>query len=152
MPDESDAFRAYVAHLGLEHKQLRDCLRQIEQQWQILNTSADPTDVLAQIRQSLNKLRADLAQHFRQEEVGGCLDEAVAHQPRFSHEVAGLIGQHSDLLGQLDRLIQGLSSFSHEDVSWSDRDVEFRHFADTLRAHEAAENRIMEECFGIEVE
>ena len=124
----------------------------IEQLWLLLRQRPDPADVLDQVAESLEALRAELAHHFAEEEAGGCLEEAVAHQPSLSHEVTRLEREHPEILRQMDRLLQRLSELSHIDKSVREIEGDFRGLASKLQDHEAAENRILEESFGIQAE
>ena len=56
------------------------------------------------------------------------------------------------LLGQLDRLIGRTRVFSRLGKSTDKIKQDFQRIAKQLHAHEAAEHRILEQGFGIEVE
>ena len=152
MADDFQESLAYVMHMRAEHKRLRECLHLIEQQWTLQHQRPRAADAISQVLDSLQALRAELAHHFEEEESGGCIEEAVSHQASLSHEAIRLEHEHPELLGQLDRLIERLRALSRSGGSTDKIKQEFRRFAEQLHAHEAAENRILERSFGIEVE
>ena len=152
MADPPEDFLAYATHLREEHHRLGDRLRRVEGQWASLPEQPDAAAAAAQLLEGVKELRAELAHHFEEEESGGCLEEAVTRRPSLSHEATRLEHEHAELLAQLDRLIETLGGPQHSLASLQAREAEFRGLAKQLRAHEAAENHILEECFGIEVE
>jgi hypothetical protein len=101
---------------------------------------------------SLQALRAELAHHFEEEESGGCMEEAVSHEPHLGPEATRLVREHPELLAQMDRLIKGLRALVRLTASADEVEQDFRNFTEKLLAHEAAENRVLKEGFGIDVE
>jgi iron-sulfur cluster repair protein YtfE (RIC family) len=152
MANDSQEYLAYITHIRAEHKRLREYLHLIEQQWTLHHQRPPAADAASEVLNSLQALRAELAHHFEEEESGGCLEEAVSHQPSLSHEATRLEHKHPELLGQLDRLIERFRALSRPGGSTDKIKQEFRRFAEQLHDHEAAENRILEQSFGIEVE
>jgi len=111
------------------------------------------TDWLPSLIDGLEALRREAAQHFHEEEMGGCLEEAVAHCPRLSHELTQAEKEQRELLANLDELIadaRRLRLPSLRDVQLLGQDV--RTVVRKLRAHEAVENRIIEHGFSISLE
>jgi iron-sulfur cluster repair protein YtfE (RIC family) len=152
MSHNSGEFVAYVVHLRTEHRRLHDWLLSIKRQWPLIGRHSADRAALLKLMGGLIALRAELAHHFEEEESGGCLEEAVSHQPSLSHDVHQLEHEHPELLKRLDRLIEQVREFSFSEDHATTIEQEFRQFADELRAHELAENRILEESFGIQVE
>ncbi len=152
MTDNFEDYRGYVTHLRQEHRRLADCLHRIEQQWLLLDRHPDPAAYMKQISDSLRALRAELAHHFVEEETGGCLEEAVTHQPSLSHEVTRLEHEHPALLAQMDRLIEKLELPNRPAGVRREIETEFQAFTQSLLAHEAAEDRVVEQSFGMTVE
>ena len=147
MADDSQEFLAYLTHLRAEHRELDKRLRRIEREW-----TDRPSKAVPQVILDLQTLRLDLAHHFEEEESGGCLDEAVSRQPSLGHEADRLQREHPELLKQLDRPIEMLKGRTQPDERANKAKEEFRHFAEALHAHEAAENRILEQSFGVDLE
>ena len=151
MINDSEEFIAYLTHLRAEHRRLREFLREIEQHWtehEVVRLS----ELESRVIRKLEGLRAELAHHFEEEESGGCLDEAVARQPSLGQAADRLEQEHPALLKQLGQLIAQLKAASQAIQSLDDAKESFRRFSEQLEAHESAENRILEESFGIEVE
>ena len=152
MSSESEEYLAYMTHMRAEHKRLRECVLRIEEQWPFQHEPPRQPDVSPLVIESLGALRADLAHHFEEEESGGCLEEAVSRQPNLSRDANRLEHEHPELLEQIDRMIEGLQALSRPAASTAKIKQDFRAFTEKLLAHEAAENRILKESFGIEVD
>jgi hypothetical protein len=152
MSNENDEYFAYITHMRDEHTRLREFVQDIEQRWVLAHQRAGAANVIPQVIESLETLRAELAHHFEEEESGACLEEAVVHRPSLSHEATRLEQEHPELLREADRLIEELRAKSQSGESADNVKQKFRVFAEQLHAHEAAENRILEESFGIECE
>lgn len=147
--EEDELYLAYVTQLESEHRHVKQCLARIEQQLQRCRQgprSAAGTDELIS---SLTDLRAELAHHFAEEEAGGCMDEAVSHTPRLGPEAVDLEREERKSLMLLDRLIDKLQT-APESIKKVQK--EYRRLVQRICEHEAAESRIMEEGFGMDVD
>ena len=132
--------RVFVDHMRIEHSHLDSAVQKIEAD---LHEKPDS----AQVRGALVQLRDTVARHFDEEEAGGCLEEAACRCPSLAHDVTLIEREHPEMLKRLDQLIaratQGCDGNSNVGFVES-----FARFATTLRAHEAAETRILEQAFG----
>lgn len=146
---ESEAYFAYITHLRGEHRQLKTCLEDVEQAWKGLRRTRSLSRGLDELISSLGGLRAVLAHHLTEEEGGGCVEEAVAHAPQLSHEVTELEHQDPGMLEQLDELIDQLR-LTTRSVRKLEKD--YRRLAKQISDHAAAESRIVEKSFGMEVD
>jgi len=139
----------YVDHLLAEHRRLDRLVSQTLAalpNWE----APDSTDWLPAMMAGLTAMRQELAQHFREEEAGGCLEEAVAHCPALSLDVNRAAAEHSHLLGDLDELLVRCRKL----IRPTDRDAhilgqELRAVVDKLHAHEAQEDQIIQRGFGV---
>jgi hemerythrin len=142
--------RPYIDHLQVEHRRLHHMIQQARAAV-IQNSSPDRDATVADILRILRNMRQELAHHFTEEEAGGCMDEAVSHCPRLAAEVERIEAEHPDLLAQLDGLIVEAADL---DKSVKHR-VAFENAFDNLcrqiHAHEAAENSILRQGFGSNV-
>lgn len=143
--------RPYVDHLIAEHRRLHAMLHQARSS--IVHSGGPDRDVsVDDIVRVLRNIRGELEHHFTEEEAGGCLDEAVSRCPRLSAEVKRIEAEHPELLLEIDRLIaQALDS----EQSVAHLVTMQRGFDDLCRqlcAHEAAENRILRQGFGTNLE
>lgn len=93
-----DRCQGYMRHMDEQHKRLNQELRRLHDEVQ----GGAPR---AAILSDLEALRRDLAAHFREEEEGGCLEEAVSRCPSLAHEVRMIEAEHRELLAQLDAMI-----------------------------------------------
>ena len=148
MQEDLEKYRALAIHLTAEHRRIAQCLRHVEQQLQLF--SADSPGTLAGVIQDLTQLRTELSKHFDEEESGGCLEEAVIHHPASSAEASRVVHEHPQMLADLDSLIEKFTSSGGADRALGEIRSEFEQFAKRLRAHEAAETRIFQTCFGTE--
>ena len=76
----------YVEHLVTEHHRLEHLIRRTLASlpdWDAPNSGRWLPALLA----GLEAIRHEADQHFREEEMGGCLEEAVAHCPSLSGEL-----------------------------------------------------------------
>jgi hypothetical protein len=142
--------RPYVDHLLAEHRRLHAMLHQARAS--IVQSGSPDRDASAEdIVRILRHIRGELEHHFAEEEAGGCLDEAVSRCPRLSAEVKRIEAEHPELLLEIDRLVaQALDSEpSVAHVVALERG--FDHLCRQLCAHEAAENGILRQAFGVNV-
>jgi hypothetical protein len=142
--------QGYFVHLRLEHRKLEGVLQRIKLTW---FTPDDDNQVQSQapsLSDVLQTLRSNLAEHFAEEQEGGCLEEAVCRCPRLGPEANRIESEHTVLLAELDGLIR--RSQSEVGDSQSGGQTRFDLFAARLHAHEAAENHILEVAFGLEAE
>jgi iron-sulfur cluster repair protein YtfE (RIC family) len=143
---------AYVTHMRAKHDRLRECIQLIELKWAPQVDPLRTANNTSQVLDGLQKLRAELAHHFEEEESGGCVEEAVSHQVSLCDKMTELEHEHSTLLEGLDQLIDHLQACSPSDDSTDKVKQEFQRFAKQLHDHESAENFILEQSFGIEVD
>lgn len=141
----------YVAHMRLEHRRLNEMVLKIEAKLpKAAQTEPAAVDV-SQLLPLLTALRDELASHFNEEERGGCLEEAACRCPSLGQEVTSVLHEHPALVADLERIIAAIGAPSSAARS---REIhqEFEGFAAALRAHEEAEDHILESGFGAAVE
>src|SRR5437879_4637587 len=92
---------AYVQRLLAEHRRLERLIHHT------LAAVVEPTagQWLPCLLEGLLAIRQEVAQHFHEEEIGGCLEEAVAHCPRLSHDLKQAEKEQCELLANFDDLI-----------------------------------------------
>lgn len=142
----------YVEHLVTEHHRLEQLIHRTLAalpDWETPHTA----HWLPPLIEGLEAIRREAAQHFHEEEMGGCLEEAVAHCPSLSRELTRAEKEHRELLADLDELI----ARAHQLHAPSVRDAqifsqELRAVIHKLRVHEAAENHIIEHGFAVSLE
>jgi hypothetical protein len=93
-------------------------------------------------------LRDELAQHFAEEEAGGCIEEAVCRCPRLASEARHVERQHPVLLDELDGVIALARVLQPGRVGRQTLLNEFDEFAANLKKHESAEDHILQVGFG----
>lgn len=143
---------AYAHHLLGEHRRVHALLDRIEQQWARTPDELRQAETIADLRESVNRLRDEVAAHFAEEEAGGVLEEAASRHPELGREEMRLEDDHAALLGELDRILAGMQTATQVGVLPGDLKQAFKDFVHRLKAHEAAENRVIEQGFGIEIQ
>jgi iron-sulfur cluster repair protein YtfE (RIC family) len=136
---------AYLEHLQAEHHRLNCALLEIRHQFAELNRSTQPPDGLAELTKRLEDLLKELRSHFAEEEEGGCLEEAVARCPSLGPQTKDLMGEHPQLARALEQLLAAMKDRAANQEAWQ---KQFEAFATDLRAHECAENRLLQTALG----
>lgn len=150
MQADFDECRAYVTHVLTEHQRLHALLDDARST--IAQTRADGKNQSSEVVQVLRQIRGELQQHFTEEEEGGCLDEAVSRLPRLAAEVDRIEAEHPDLLRRLDRLIEMASDSEKMTKDRPLFDQELNNFYQGIHAHEGAENRLLQQGFGMTID
>jgi hypothetical protein len=114
------------------------------------SAATNPPQFIARLIGNLNRLRTAVADHFEEEESGGCLDEAVLRLPALTACAGRLLSQHAGLLAEIAWMINRLEHAPVSRPMLEEVRRRFRRFANCLRANEAAEDSILEESFGEE--
>jgi hypothetical protein len=145
----NDCKFVYVDHMLAEHRRLDQLVRRTMASipgWE----EADAAGWLPRMQAGLQEIRTELAHHFRKEEEGGCLEEAVARCPQLSVDVGHIEAEHRELLASLDDLIGRCRTLGATTAAQAQvLDAEFRAVVHKLRAHEARENRVMQRGFNV---
>ena len=142
--------RPYIDHLLSEHRRLHKLIHQAR--ISIVQSGGPDGDESYQgVVQILRNLRGELQNHFAEEEAGGCLDEAVSRCPRLSPDAKRLECEHADLLAEVDRLIAEAADSDAHVESRVTLQRDFDSLCRQLHAHEAAENDLLRQGFGANV-
>jgi hypothetical protein len=143
--NDSDASQAYVEYLHHEHMRLNNRLVQIEHE--LAGWAERPDEVVTKthITRQIEELREELQRHFREEEAGGCLEEAASQCPSLGPQTVELLQEHVLLSRELGEIVAQAYQSSARPACVA---TSFQAFADRLRGHEAAENRVLQMGFG----
>lgn len=147
----SNESQTYVSYLLAEHRRLHRMLLQARQTIASAG-DASRTNWKDNLLKLFRDLRSELQCHFSQEEEGGCLDRAVSFQPHLSLELKQVEQEHPRLLGAIDRLIAQTQDCQCTPADLVALQTEFEDLCRDLQAHEAAENKILSQGFGEEIE
>jgi len=142
-----DECRCYVDHLIAEHRRLHRMLR-LAHSAMIHANVPDHDATTADIVRVLRQVREELAHHFAEEEGGGCLEEAVSHCPTLSADSRRIEAEHPQLLQSIDRLIAQAKDCDQSVETRIELERGFDEFCSQLNAHEAAENVLLRQGFG----
>jgi hypothetical protein len=108
------------------------------------DADARPSDIVAVLR----RLRQELARHFREEDEGGCMEEATLRDPKLSAEANRIEAEHAELLALLDQLIGQAEAPKLGVRALRIFEQTFEEFYRRMRAHEAAENELLRKGLG----
>ena len=136
---------AYLEHLQAEHHRLNCSLLEIRHRFAELDRGTQPQDALSDLIEHLENLLNELKSHFAEEEGGECLEEAAARCPSLGPQTKELMGQHAQLVQELEQLLAAMKGETANSVAWQ---KQFEAFAIHLKAHECAENRLLQMGFG----
>jgi hypothetical protein len=147
--EDGDGGTIFVDHILAEHRRL-DRLIQRALRTFPGSDAANPPWQMRGIAERLCAIQTELAHHFRCEEQGGCLVEAVARCPPLAADVGRIEAQHDELLERLSELIDRCQT-TRQASAWQCGclEQEFRQIARELREHETLENRVMQRGFSV---
>jgi hypothetical protein len=145
--NENDDCRTYVEHLRIEHSHIDQALEQLQH---LLAGAADwsKENPAPELLARLIQLREQLTHHFREEEEGGCMEEARSRSPCLSEDVQLLQAEHAGFLATLDGLIAEAEVLAKRPDTLQALQQSFHTFLHKLHAHETEENRILLFGFG----
>lgn len=145
-----DQCLCYVNHIVAQHRRLHFMLRQMRHAI-VESVQPDETPSFAAIVRILTQLREELERHFAEEEAGGCLDEAVSRCPSLSAEAKQIEAEHQEILAQIDRLTEQAGTLPPTPQNQFAIQQAFDQLYRRLQKHEAAENRLLAQGFGVQV-
>lgn len=143
--------RAIVQHLLAQHRSLDGLLCEARADLIALHgpdADARPGDVAAVLR----RIGDAIAHHFSEEEAGGCMEEAVLQCPKLSAQAKLVEAEHAELLATIDALIAQVESPQRVARDWLAFEQAFEVFYNKMRAHEAAENELIRQGLGAELD
>ncbi len=133
----------FVDHIFSEHRRLAQLLIQV----QSLFVESSVPQRQGKLLDGLQALKKELANHFREEEEGGCLDEAVAHCPGLGAEADAIIKEHADLLTRIGEVVDKLAKHTGAE-GCEEAATDFHVLVEHILNHEARENKVMAKAFG----
>jgi iron-sulfur cluster repair protein YtfE (RIC family) len=140
----------YVEHVLAEHRRLHNMLR-LARAAIVQSGGPDRDATTADLVRVFQQVRSELAHHFAEEEGGGCLEEAVSRCPRLSGQARRIEAEHPALLRDLDALIVGAQASEKSVEARQRMEQAFKALCERLHAHEAAENNLLRQAFGANV-
>jgi hypothetical protein len=143
----NDDCRTYVEHLRNEHVHIDRALLELQHLFSQTAESRE-SDPAAILLEKLKTLRLELQNHFREEDEGGCMEEARSRVPNLSEDVRALEGQHVEFLATLDAMITKAEALAAQAATIQELHATFSDFLHRLHKHEAEENRILLFGFG----
>jgi hemerythrin len=147
---DDDNCRSYIDHLAAEHRRIHRMRR--EMQSAIVDSVVpDEEPSFAYVVRILTRLREELEKHFSEEEAGGCLEEAVCRCPRLAADAKRIETEHPAILAEINDLIEKATNLQPNNQNQFAIQQGVNRLCRGLRAHEAAENQLLSQGFGLPV-
>ncbi|MFO0911709.1 MAG: hypothetical protein U0795_02025 [Pirellulales bacterium] len=149
MATHAHVSRAYVVHLRHQHRELDRLALDAEQimrtHWNRGRSDLGQSGVAIE---KLIALRDQLERHCNQESAGGCLEDAVCGRPELAQAATRWEQETRSLIVDLTDLIDGIRG---RRIAVDAGGRRFSELADRLRQHQAEENRLLGEAYGLEM-
>ncbi|MBL9091976.1 MAG: hemerythrin domain-containing protein [Planctomycetaceae bacterium] len=131
-----------------EHRALRGSFASIKG---LLNkaaeSDADKRAALAEVAGKISQFQAALTDHFRREERGGCLEEAVIRSPALAPEADRLLAEHVELSDMVEQLRADAAGSISPAEAWHKLAADYAQFEVYWLRHEAAEDSLLQKAF-----
>ena len=137
---------AYAEHLHHEHRRLNRLILEIGHEVAQLEGPQADHGLLQRLETRITDLCDQLKAHFAEEEAGGCLEEAASRCPSLVGDIETILKEHH----LLDQLLCTLLSRVSDPAKPADIQATWQAFYSKIRAHEAAETRLLRMAFGAE--
>lgn len=137
--------RQYADAVHADHRELAGLLSDIRTEF--------ANDERSKLR--LEKLVTQLSElceaHFRREEEGGYMKEAVQQSPLLATKASALEAEHEDLQEQIEKLRILIHSGVESAAWWVRVQSDFNNFAKQISRHESEENALLQEAFSQDI-
>ena len=124
-----------------EHEELTEILDEVRSALAAVDRTKNRVEDL------ITRLSDVVETHFRHEEHGGYLKDALERAPRLSAQADVLLDQHDGLLEEVEKLRLLVHSGVESPTWWTKIEADFLEFAKRLLDHEHAENKVLQEAF-----
>jgi hemerythrin len=95
----------------------------------------------------LERLKAELVEHFAIEEAGGYFNEVLTEAPRLKANADLLLGQHEELMQKLKSLCNAAKHAAVSEEKWAQLVANANGFIASLIEHERGENYLLQEAY-----
>ncbi len=130
-----------------EHEHLHAVVDRIHAALGRCSDTAVDAAAIAAVREQITALRDQLQKHFAQEELGGYLEEALTRAPSLAPQATILQRQHAEFLTLASHMLSDAACCDPPQVTWVRLKADYEQFAKRLKAHESAENRLLQIAF-----
>jgi len=131
-----------------EHRALRCSFESIKRVLKkAAESDADKRAALAEVADKISAFQAALADHFRREECGGCLEEAVIRSPALAPEADKLLAEHAELSAMIEQLRADAARSAEPAEAWKKLAADYSRFEVYWLRHEAAEDSLLQKAF-----
>ena len=143
----ADQERDISAQVEHEHEHLQKALKALK-----AAAASDPGDDFAHWRLELiwqvRDFKNDLLKHFDLEEEGGFMRDVRRRVPNSEPQVQGLLDEHRQMEGTLDRVLTTLKGMQDRDEKMLSRlQNEIDEFVSTIMEHESTEQHLLQRSY-----
>jgi iron-sulfur cluster repair protein YtfE (RIC family) len=140
----------YVNAMECEHGQIARRTRQLEHSLDAIGLHGRNATAVGSVVEQLVELDRCLADHFKREEEGGFLDDAMTTAPRFAHEAESLLDEHDEMLTRVkDLVVMARAQDSGALSNWQSFAAAARNLIRQLTLHEERENVLLRKAFNV---
>ena len=136
-----------LQHIAEEHHELARSVQSLRKLLVEPIAEQQLDEAFVELRTRLGELLRRMDAHFRQEAAGGYLEEAVARAPRLATMADALEREHPQLYAAVERLLKAAAELDVSSEAWGQIAAEYGEFARCMLAHEANENRLLQQGF-----
>lgn len=137
--------RQYADAVHADHRELAGLLSDIRTEF-----SADQRSK-RRLEQLVTQLSELCEVHFRHEEEGGYMREAVHQAPLLAPKAEALESEHEDLQEQIEKLRLLIRSGVESAAWWVRVQSDFNSFAKQISRHESEENALLQDAFSQDI-
>jgi hypothetical protein len=125
-----------------EHQQIDFFLKQLMTSLESLDAESDDVEPLRRLAAQIDSFRERLEEHFQHEEEDGLFRAILDLLPDAGPVVDGLVSQHERMIEVLQ--MARIHAERGEPCEVADLRADLQKFLDTMRAHEKAEESLLE--------
>jgi hypothetical protein len=137
-----------IAQIIADHQNLCAMLGKLQKLFVSYPTETNLPELCQQVLPELYTLRTTLTDHFRREEAGGFMEEAVCKRPGIGQAADKIVQEHPVLLKKLDEVIDLLTNKTKLSLAtWHDAHAKFIDFVKHQHQHEHCETEVLQQGF-----
>ncbi len=130
-----------------EHRELQSRLSKLRALVGAPQSAPEIAGGLIELAKQLRQMRERMEIHFAEEAAGGFLEEAVTRLPRLAESAANIEAEHPELLRRVDSALTLAEKADPSTEGWQHVRGAVEEFVRQMLAHEAKENRLLQQGF-----
>lgn len=131
--------------IGNEHADLRELLARIQRALHVRHPNRSEISTLVRLLSHM------IREHFSHEESGGYFADAIEVAPQLHARAEQLLREHPAILAQLVAFEESVAGGRETEPCWPSLEGMLTRFIESLAAHEAAENALLQQAHGHDI-